>query len=60
MQNWKPWSQSTGPKTEAGKNTAKMNAYKHGERDAQMRKLAQNFIDLKRKLSQLIDAHLWG
>lgn len=30
IRNWRPWGQSTGAKTEAGKAVSKMNAYKHG------------------------------
>ena len=29
-----PWQSSTGPRTQAGKNVIKMNAYKHGCRSA--------------------------
>lgn len=34
IRNWRPWEQSTGAKTEAGKAASKMNAYKHGGRSA--------------------------
>ena len=30
IRKWKPWENSTGPKTEAGKARAKMNAYTGG------------------------------
>jgi len=30
MKQWKPWEQSTGPKSAAGKEKSKMNALKHG------------------------------
>ncbi len=30
IRRWKPWEKSTGPKTEKGKESAKMNAFKHG------------------------------
>ena len=30
IRRWKPWEQSTGPKTEDGKNRCKMNAFKSG------------------------------
>ncbi len=33
----KPWTKSTGPKTEEGKEKVKMNAYKHGWRGAKVR-----------------------
>lgn len=32
IQSWKPWEMSTGPKTDAGKDISKMNAFKHGAR----------------------------
>ncbi len=32
IRRWKPWQQSTGPKSDLGKHTAKMNAQKHGMR----------------------------
>lgn len=31
----KPWARSTGPTSEAGRDRAKMNALKHGERSAE-------------------------
>lgn len=30
IKSWKPWKQSTGAKTKAGKDVSKMNAFKHG------------------------------
>ena len=30
VKRWKPWEKSTGPKSRAGKDRAKMNALKHG------------------------------
>lgn len=30
IQAWKPWKDSTGAKTETGKERSKMNAFKHG------------------------------
>lgn len=30
IRGWKPWQSSTGPKTDEGKQTASMNAWKHG------------------------------
>lgn len=40
IKNWKPWEQSTGPKTDAGKDAASRNAFKGGWRD-QLRELSQ-------------------
>ena len=33
IKEWKPWSQSTGPKSAAGKAQVSQNAYKGGLRD---------------------------
>jgi len=33
IQRWKPWEQSTGPRTVEGKATSSRNGYKSGERD---------------------------
>ena len=30
IQRWQPWKQSTGAKTEEGRNVSKLNALKHG------------------------------
>ena len=30
IRKWKPWENSTGAKTKAGKDASKMNAEKHG------------------------------
>jgi len=35
IQNWKPWENSTGPRTEQGRATSSMNALKHGMRSAE-------------------------
>lgn len=32
IRRWKPWEQSTGPKTEQGKSKVATNATKHGHR----------------------------
>ena len=32
IQRWKPWEQSTGPRTAEGKATASRNGYRGGER----------------------------
>ena len=41
IQGWKPWEQSTGPKTEAGKRAASTNARKHGMRSAEWTELTR-------------------
>jgi hypothetical protein len=32
IRNWRPWEQSTGPRTEAGKQKSAQNSLKHGWR----------------------------
>lgn len=36
IRSWRPWQSSTGPKTDEGKQTASMNARKHGGYSAEM------------------------
>ena len=35
IRRWRPWEQSTGPKTPEGKAIASQNAYAHGMRSAE-------------------------
>jgi len=37
IHRWRPWNQSTGAKTPAGRERSKMNALKHGGRSAEMK-----------------------
>ena len=39
IHNWRPWEKTTGPKSELGKNRSKMNAYRHGNRCAEVRRI---------------------
>lgn len=39
MKKTKPWQNSTGPKTDAGKDAVRNNAYKHGFRSADYREI---------------------
>ena len=39
IQNWKPWENSTGPRTAQGKVVSSMNALKHGMRSKEMREM---------------------
>lgn len=55
IKQWKPWNQSSGAKTLKGKSICKMNAYKHGARCAEIRKLIREFTELKKELNQLTD-----
>jgi len=40
IRRWQPWTHSTGPRTEAGKERASLNAYKGGTREV-LRTLAR-------------------
>jgi hypothetical protein len=40
IRSWKPWEQSTGPRTHEGKTIAAMNAYKGGHRQ-ELRELSR-------------------
>lgn len=39
IRSWQPWQHSTGPKTEEGKETSKMNACISGAYSAEIKKL---------------------
>lgn len=45
IRSWQPWTQSTGPVSEEGKQRSAGNAYKGGRR-AQLRLLAREIRDL--------------
>ena len=44
IKEWMPWKKSTGPKTSAGKDVAKMNAFQHGAYSAEFKEL-KDLID---------------
>ena len=48
IKQWQPWKQSTGPKTEIGKQQSRQNAYKHGGRNASMRQLQKLMAEYTR------------
>ena len=48
IQQWKPWQQSTGPKTEVGKTRVSSNAFKGGTR--------AQFAELRRTLREQAQA----
>lgn len=54
IRNWRPWEQSTGAKTEAGKAVSKMNAYKHGGRSAVINEVEDMLGYCKLNLESLI------
>lgn len=47
IRRWKPWEQSTGPKTAEGKARAKMNGYR-GEHWRRLRQLSKDLNALLR------------
>ena len=55
IQRWKPWNQSTGPRTPEGKATASRNAFTGGE-TARMRELAKDVNRVLREQRQWLRA----
>ena len=53
IRTWRPWEKSTGPKTEAGKERAKMNGFKGGYR-AEVRALSKTVQALLREQRELL------
>ena len=54
IRRWKPWESSTGALTNEGKAVSKMNAYKHGGRNAESREILRVIAQYRRLLSQVI------
>ena len=54
IKTWKPWRQSTGPKTEEGKESCKMNAQKHGGYSAETKELQRLLREQGDMLKKLI------
>ena len=48
IQRWKPWENSTGPRTAQGRATSSKNAMKHGMRSAEIRSLESAMATLAR------------
>ena len=47
IQRWQPWKQSTGARTEEGRNVSKLNALKHGSYAAEAKaelKTIKNYL----------------
>ncbi len=53
IRRWKPWKDSTGPRTKRGKNRCKMNATKHGFRSRGFRELCEALRAQARFLREL-------
>ena len=52
IRGWRPWEQSTGPKSEAGKATVARNAYKGGIRPL-LRELGRTLRQQRAQLNRL-------
>ena len=50
IHRWKPW-QKAGVKTAAGKAISKMNAYKHGARSTEVKRLSKLLSDISTELA---------
>lgn len=53
MRENRPWEKSTGPKTDAGKDAAKYNAFKHGARCAALAALLKTLKAQEKWLKSL-------
>lgn len=52
IQRWKPWTRSTGPRTEGGKERTRMNAYRGSTREM-LRELSRVLREQERELREL-------
>lgn len=59
IKGWKPWEQSTGPKSEAGKATVAANAWRGGRRQ-ELRVLSKVINEEMRGMKDLADEALAG
>jgi hypothetical protein len=53
IRRWQPWTRATGPRTAAGKDRTKLNAYQGGARPM-LRELARALRDQRRELAELL------
>jgi len=52
IRRWKPWEQSTGPKSEQGKRAASRNSLKHGRRSAGQIEARRLMVEMVRRLRE--------
>lgn len=55
IQRWKPWEQSTGPRTEEGKATSAANSHKHGMRSREWLEQEKQLRELLSLCQELVD-----
>jgi hypothetical protein len=55
IMQWKPWTKSTGFKSQEGKAVSKMNAYKHGLYGSKIKSLHALLMERKRFFKNLLD-----
>ncbi len=48
IKHWKPWKSSTGATTEQGKETCKMNAFKHGFYGAEIKAIQKIIAEIEK------------
>ena len=54
IRTWKPWKQSTGPRSEAGKMRSSQNAYVHGGCSTEVRQEAKRVNDFLRQCREIL------
>jgi hypothetical protein len=54
IRTWKPWEKSTGPVTEAGKESSSQNAFVHGGYNVDAKYASKRIADLIRDSKELL------
>ena len=52
IRRWKPWEQSTGPKSEQGKRAASRNSLKHGRWSSDQIEVRRSMLEMVRRLRE--------